>query len=565
QSDALLQLRMRCLDRNLDRMGALAAALAGPKEHRALPDSPSGEARYALDPTALAAAPSAVIALPAAAECETLADATELALPADPQQRQEARDAEQELDRGWAAFSLGRYPEAKDIATRIRDRVQHLDAPAVRATALVLGAAVAARIGSPADAHVQLQAALDATAAAHATTLQLDVWARMLRSELFAGDPAKVIEYAPFARTSAAAAGRTGAELDGIVAEAERDAGHLAKAKQLLERALASSDPLRPDQRAVLELNLGSVELALGDSPAARLILTKARDRVISTFGDRHPDVALYDDKLAAAHRARGELRAALALHEQSLALRTATFGAADRSVATSLYHRSETELEAGELAKAEHSLHEAIAIRERVFGATSARLGELHAALGNVDVARGTNDAALAHYAKAAQLDPRLVPALLADRAAAGDAEVAVDVPSLTAGEPLSLDRAAALVAHQRALLQARAPGEVGPIGATLHGRYKPRMDPALVVAIAQAWFDGGTRGKEVADLFWSALANLGNEPNRTALDAAFGLAQCEDPRAGQAARTAISLYQAMPQLGRAGMPLVQELAKKP
>ena len=565
QSDALLQLRMRCLDRNLDRLGALAAALAGPKEGRALPDSPAGEAKYALDPAALAAAPSAVIALPAAAECETLADATELALPADPQQRQQARDAEHELDRGWAAFALGRYRDAQEVATRVRDRVKQLEAPAVRATALVLGAAVAARIGTPADAHAQLQAALDATAAAHATGLQLDVWARMLRSELFAGDPAKVIEYAPFARNAAALAGRTGAELDGIVAEAERDAGHLAAAKQLLERALASPDPLRPDQRAVLELNLGSVELALGDSPAALAILTKARDRVISTFGDRHPDVALYDDKLAAAHRARGQLRTALALHDQSQQLRTAAFGPDDRAVATSLFHRSETELEAGELAKAEHSLHQAIAIREHVFGATSVRLGELYAALGNVDVARGTNDAALEHFAKAAQLDPRLAPALVADRAAAGDAQAALAVPALATAEPLSLDRAAVLVAHQRALLEARAPGEVGPIGAALHDRYKPGMDPALVVAIAQAWFAGGTRGKPVADLFASALANLGNEPNRTALEAAFGLAQCEDPRAGQAARTAISLYQAMPQLGRAGMPLAQTLAKLP
>jgi len=48
-------------------------------------------------------------------------------------------------------------------------------------------------------------------------------------------------------------------------------------------------------------------------------------------------------------------------------------------------------------------------------------------------------------------------------------------------------------------------------------------------------------------------------------ALAAALGLAQCNDPRAGQAARTAVQLFLAMPELDRAQLPLARDLAKKP
>jgi len=561
QSDALLQLRMRCLDRSLDRLGALANALAGPKDAHGVPDSPTGDASPALDAMARVAAPTAVAALPQPAECETLTDAAALALPSDPAQRDRARGAEHDLDRGWAAFALGRYREAQDIASRALAALAGLEAPAIRAAALALDAATTARIGTPADAHAHLQAALDAAAGAHSGVLELDVWARMLRTELFSGDPAHVLEWAPFARAAASRAGRQGAELDGIIAEADRDAGNLKAAKELLAHALASSDPLRPDQRALIELNLGSVELALGDSPAALTTLTRARDRVITAFGDRHPELALYDDKLAAANRARGKLRAALALHDQSLALRTAAFGADDRSVATSFYHRAQTELEAGELAKAERSLHDAIAIRTRVYGAASARLGELYAALGACDLARDDGAGALDHFAQALHLDPRLAPALVGPRADAGaKPDDLGDIPRLASGELLSVDRAAALVAEQR-----RAPGELAAIAASLHDRWRPELDPALTVLVARAQLAAGDHTVPVANLFSGALDQSSSEPNRTALAAAIGLAQCNDPRAGQAGRIAVSLYQAMPQLGRADMPLMEELARKP
>ena len=84
------------------------------------------------------------------------------------------------------------------------------------------------------------------------------------------------------------------------------------------------------------------------------------------------------------------------------------------------------------------------------------------------------------------------------------------------------------------------------------------------MVVTLATAQLAAGDHEKPAA-LFATALAHLSNEPNRTALAAALGLAQCNDPRAGQAARTAVQLFLAMPELDRAQLPLARDLAKKP
>jgi predicted Ser/Thr protein kinase len=459
--DALLELRERCLDRAVERLAGLVGAL--------------GE----LDAAGRVAAPAAVAELPAPEACETLADAAELALPAAPEQRAAALAAERQIDRAWSAVAIGRYRDARGEVSAIERALAGITAPRVRADELALASAIEARIGDPAAARARLDDALVAAAAAHAPALELDIWARRLRTELFAGDPARVIEWETFARAAAARAGRGGAELDGIVGEALRDSGRLGPAREVLERALASADPLRPEQRARIELNLASVELAAGRSDEARPVLERARERVRIAFGDRHPELALYDDKLAAAARAAGRGSDALALHDRSLELRTAAFGPDDRAVATALFHRAQTELELGQLAVARADLDRALAIRAHVFGDKSPRLGELHAAIGDVALAAGDAVAARAAFARAA-IDPRLE--LAARRIAAGEPLAADAIRPLDPAETLSIDRAAALDA--RATLLSRT--DVAALAAALRPRLVPELDPALAISLA-------------------------------------------------------------------------------
>jgi tetratricopeptide (TPR) repeat protein len=269
--------------------------------------------------------------------------------------------------------------------------------------------------------------------------------------------------------------------------------------------------PLEDPQAAIL---VAARALVGGDLANAERTILAARARALDRFGAHHPELATYDDVLADVDRAHGKLRAALALHDQSEQLRAAAFGAEDRSIATSLHHRALTLLEGGELGSAEHALHRALALRTKALGETSRELGELYVALALCDVARGDRDSASEHTAIAEKLDP-----------AGGDKS-----SGASGAEAVALTDAS----------------------------------PAMLVEIATTRFAAGDHATP-ADLFATALAKLSNEPNRTALAAALGLAQCDDARAGQAARTAVQLYLAMPELDRAMLALARELAKRP
>ncbi len=492
QSDTLLDLRMRCLDRALDRFGALTVALSAP-----------------LDGPSRAEAIGAIAALPDPVACEKLVDPGELALPADPAGRARVTEAEHTLDRAWAEYELGHYAAAGDTLKAIAN-TQEMGAPALHAASLLLDAAIEGRIGIPAAAHGLLDSAMIAAAAAKAPELEAQVWTRLLRHELFAGAPAKVIEWSTFALAAATRAGHEGAEIEGIVGEAMRDAGNLAGARVHLAKALASKDPLRGEQRALLEMNVGAVELAAGLPGAAEPALQRALVLARGALGEDHPTLAIYLDKLAAADRARGHLRDALALHDQSLALRTTAFGKSDRSVATSLLGRARTLLEANRVDEASRDAATALEIRTAVFGAASPRLGEVIALQG--DLALAANDLVTARdlYGRAATIDPRLE--LVARRAAAGAVITLDDLP--TAVDPLTIDRAAALAVRVPLLPPEQGRGLAFALRTRIAG--PGPFDPALTLPIADALLAIGDRAA-AAEIATRTLGQLGDEPSRS------------------------------------------------
>ncbi len=512
QSDRLLELRMRCLDRALDRFDTLVTTV-------------TAQGRM-LEPSARIEVASAVAQLPAPAACETLTDASELALPSDPAARARVKDAEHALDQAWAEYALGRYGPARAAVTDLERTTADLDVDALRAAILTLAATIESRIGEPAAARTAIDRALAASAKAHAPDLEHTVWTRLLRHELFAGNPARTIEWAAFAHAAATRAGLEGAEVDGIVAEAQRAAGQLAPARERLQRALASRDPLRPDQRAILELNLGSVELAAGSSERAEAAFRRGHDLARGALGDGHPSLGLYLDKLAEAERARGRVRDALARHETSVAIRQAAFGEHDRAVATARFHRGETLLEAGQLARAAADVEAARVVRAKLLGPTSARLGELDATLGDIAAAAGRRDDARVLYDRAAALDPRLE--LTARRLAIG-ASLGIPLPATPSVEPFAVDHVTLLAAVVTLLPADRA----RPLVAALHARWRAAgvVDAALSLAVGDALRAVGDHAAATV-VYRAALAALADEPSRTRLRALRSLAP-NDPAA--------------------------------
>ncbi|MBA2538224.1 MAG: serine/threonine protein kinase, partial [Deltaproteobacteria bacterium] len=280
QSDRLLELRMRCLDRTLDRFDAFSEAL-----------------QTQLDGSARIEAASAVVQLPQPADCETLLDDPELAVPADPARRTEAAAVERELDHAWAAYALGRYTAARTQATALSQRVAKLDLPALHASVLLLGGAVEARIGEGKRARSLFEAAVVLAAKAKATELELEIVTRLFRQELFQGHRDRVIEWGSVGEAAAIHAGHEGAEVSAIIGEALREAGKLEEARARLTAALASRDRLREDARAMIEMNLASVDLALGRAEIARVAYQRAHDRTRTALGDGHPTLAIHIDR----------------------------------------------------------------------------------------------------------------------------------------------------------------------------------------------------------------------------------------------------------------------------
>lgn len=224
--ESLLALRMRCLDRSLLRMNALGAQLGAPL---------GGEAREPERRRGRLPDPSAARASPRSWRCPTK---TEHA-----RRRAGARRARARPSLGPVLRS-GATPTPRQTSAALEERTRQLAVPHFRAALLLLLGQSEARLGLP-SGQSRLQAALLEAGTANAAQLELEIWTRLLKTALFDGNPAHVVEWAPFARVAAARAGSPGAELDAASrARPRRDRGDLDGARQLLERALTAGGPL---------------------------------------------------------------------------------------------------------------------------------------------------------------------------------------------------------------------------------------------------------------------------------------------------------------------------------
>ncbi len=563
QSDRLLELRMRCLDRVLDRIGALTEAMESP-----------------LEATERAEAPSSVTLLPQSERCLTLTDPAELALPADPKQRADIIEIERELDHAWAAYMLGRYRAAHTRSTALLERSQKIDHPPLNAAVLVIAAAIEGRAGESHKAREMLDRAAVIAAKARAPELELAVWERRLREELWAGHFDRVIEWAATGEAAAARAGLEGGEIAAIVGDAYRLSGKLGLARDKLEKALASRDRIREDQRAMIEMNLGSIDLALGKSTAAELHYQRAYDRAHRALGDDHPTLAIHLDRLAEVARARGRIKEALEIHDRSITLRRKAFGEEDRSNATAHMHRAETLLEAGRIDEALAEAITARTIRIKALGKYSGRVAEIEALIGDIAVARGQLVEARDAYTRAHDIvedyddDRRLAgaaiaspvlfsgkpppggpfdPAVLLPLARGVGIAMPLDVKRIAtdAGklEPFSVERITTIAPKLALLPRDRAQ----PLVAALLARYRAAgpVDAALSIAVADLLLATGDRTNAAA-IYAQAIAATAEEPSRMRLHAYRGMLLALPADESTTARAAAdALAAAMLQLG--------------
>ncbi|HUJ57779.1 MAG TPA: serine/threonine-protein kinase [Kofleriaceae bacterium] len=397
ESDAQFDRRAACLADRRRQLAALADAL--------------GRAT----PAQVERASSAALALPAIAECEhPLADdaiAPQLAPLAD---RAAALDAQ---------YQLGDYKGAVAAADALAGELAPRGAP--RLSERVLGTAGLAKVrtGDAAGGEASLRAALDQAARAHDDAETVRLWGALINVVGYAeGHPDRALAMVDAARLALVRAGG-GAELE-----------------------------------ARLDTNVGVVQRAAGDVPAARASLERALALTEQVHGKDAPEGAVALASYANVLQSAGEYAAALAIDQRLVAIQRAAHGEGHPLTAQARANYAALLEATGDHARAAAETRAALAILERAWGPEHRNVlllwNNLGVALGYTgDVAGAT---AAFHHALAAE--PRQ-PMMAAD-ALNGLAKLALP------GDPA---RAVELLQHSLRLREASEGADHPDLGITL------------------------------------------------------------------------------------------------
>ena len=398
QSDQVLTLRTRCLDRALAHAGALVDLLA------------------TADAAALARAPTWIDHLPAIDTCSNLtALLAPVAIPAG-RDVTEVAAIDAALARGRALLDAGRAAEARSVATAAVARARAIDHAPTRAAALsVLGEAHQAA-GFSTQAEATLREAFAAAQAGRDDLLAARVAVELV---FVLGEPQRRhdagLEWAFHARTALERAGGDRdleARLAGNVGSTLYSKGDYGGARARYQEALdlrTAIDGGETHAAARAMFNLGRAVMADGDNPGGLDLTARAIALLERNLGARHPDVAIALNGLTSIQFNQGRFADALATVERALAIVEPALGADHPRVGEALINRGYALTALGRDDEAEAALRRAMAIFGRQ-GADRRNLAAAVSGLADVERARGQLDRALASYQRALAIQVELL-----------------------------------------------------------------------------------------------------------------------------------------------------------
>lgn len=358
QSDSMLDRRMACLMRRRTELSAVVDALSKVEN--------TNEA---------ARAAGAVDALVDLALCDAarLEDAPAIPEPGD---IEDVQRLQAELAAGWADHRLARYGPALQRARTTDSAAATVDyLPLQAEAAFFLGTTEGRTAGLP-EAEASLRRARELAAKARMRELASDISTQLLRAVMFSGKPTRVQDVVTLAKADALEAGRSLAEIEGIVAESRLKAGDPQGALDSIERALP--EERRSPHRALLLVNRASAKLRLHDSAGALEDYQAAYELAATHYGASHPRMGFFLHRVGRGELGHGDAAGALQTLERALALREAVLGPEDRSVASVLVDLAEARAALLEPAAAEALLRRALKIRAAALGPEHPRTREL-------------------------------------------------------------------------------------------------------------------------------------------------------------------------------------------
>ena len=373
QSEELLDLRMQCLDQELQTQDALVALFADP------------------DKKLLQRAVQAAESLPPLTRC---ANAEQLRSPdrspTDPASRAKVEEVRAALARSSALFAAGRYKAALELALPAAATARGLKYLPLEAEVLLM----AGRTQDYLDDFPAAEATLQQAALLGALGRRDDLAARALDQLILVVGKARErpAEGLRLAELAAAAIGRMGGDPDlealrlqqiGTVlshsGRAEEAIHYQEKALALRERTLGKDNPLLANQLAAV----GIAQFHRGKAAEALQLFLRASDLQEARLGRDHPSMNLFLNNTAAALAEVGRLAEALPLMRRAIAQIEASVGPDAPSLMPSLDSLSNALRDLGQPAEAMAVARRCVAIGDKAFGPDSKQTASCHQELG--------------------------------------------------------------------------------------------------------------------------------------------------------------------------------------
>ncbi len=357
QSEALLDVRMACLERRRAEVDALADVLV------------QGE------PDVVSRAVEATAALPPLAACDD-ADALLAAVPppSDPTVRAQVDALRAELDAVRALEKTGRYPAALPRARAAAERAAAIPYPPIHTEATELRADVELTNGNLAEARAGHEAAATLAGQSGQDVLLADALVGLVATLADQALGGEALAVATAARATVLRAGDRTLEGDllSYLGSAYEAAGKLPEAEQALRDALALREAIHgPDNYRVAQaLNrLAGLTSVMGRAAESRALYTRALAIVETALGPGHPSTAVTRANLCFLDATDGKLREAAACQSDVLRVLEAALGPDHPQVAWALNDAALIQTELGDRAAARAGYERALAIWEKTSG----------------------------------------------------------------------------------------------------------------------------------------------------------------------------------------------------
>jgi serine/threonine protein kinase/tetratricopeptide (TPR) repeat protein len=391
QTEDLLSVRMVCLERRRQELGALVGLL--------------GEA----DAKVVDKAVDAAAALSSLSPCQDIVSLAEQPpLPADPAVRATIERLGGQIAQVKALDAAGRFKAGLELARQLEPEVEATAYLPLQAELRYHQGWLMMQQGQPQDSIRTFEQALSAAESSRSDRLRLVVLSKLIYVFATNGHPEEAERWG---KAATAILRRLGGE-PALAIDLTANLGSVAllrgryqeawdyfdRARAQAERTLGPEDP----KRAKLTFNLGLAAMNLKDSPRAITLLEQALRQTEAAKGKQHPEMATRHTTLASAYRESGDLDRALTHVQEALAVRRGTLGREHPAVADTLDELGMSFLALKRYDDSLTTFREALAIKSKALGEDHAQLSYSYDGIGQALLGQGNAAEAITSLRKA-------------------------------------------------------------------------------------------------------------------------------------------------------------------